>query len=195
MQTVKLGSVAKSSTKKGKEYPVFDGNRSLVNKIVDKDRQIKVLEGEVKRFKDELKEEVFPVAAQHIKDGSDELGVSAVGDTGSVLVVYTAAYKSGADLEKVEEVIGKKNTDKLFRQRFSLKVDGDVLTENIGVVKTGKLVNELVELFAKYGVSEALTSKEDFVPVGVRELFTALSVEEATALNEVFAFPATAGVK
>jgi hypothetical protein len=194
--TVSLGSVNKASAAKkgGKTYPAYDGIKSVVNQLVEKDREAKALDGDIKRLKAEVAEAVFPFAAEKIKNGS-ELGVSVLGDKGSALVVYKDDFRSGADLASVEEVIGKKPTEKLFRQRFSLKVNGDTLVEKLGAAKTSKFVAELVALFEKHEVSDALEAKEDFVPTSVADIFKVLTVEQAQALNEVFKVPSSVSVK
>lgn len=193
---VSLGSIAKTTAAKkgGKTYPAYDGIKDTVNKLVELDREVKTKEGDIKRLKAEVSEAVFAFAAKSIKGGS-ELGVSALGDKGSALVIYKDDFRSGADLAVVEATIGKKLTEKLFRQRFTLKVNGDSLVEKIGAAKTGKFVAELVALFEKHEVSESLEAKEDFVPTGVEDLFKLLSVEQATTLNEVYKVPSAVSVK
>lgn len=192
---VELKSIEKSNKSNKKNYPVFEGARSVVNQIVQKHAKIKALEDEIKPLKEEVAKAVFPTAVHHIKEGGEELGVSAVGDIGSVLVVYKNDFRTGADREEVEGVIGDKLASKCFRQRFKLTVDGDVLVAKLGVQKTNKLVAKLVEVFEDFEVSDALASKEDYVPKDVQHLFETLSVEQLTSLSEVVKIPSSVSVK
>lgn len=190
-----LGGIATKKTASSKKaYPTFNGVAKTVTALLAKDKELKAIEGECDRLKKEIAEAVLPTAIAHVKDGGVELGVSATGDGGSALVIYKDSFRSGADLGKVTEIIGKPATDKLFRQRVSLSVSGDVLVETLGD-KAQKFIGELATLFKKHGVTEALESKVDFVPTGVKELFTALTVKQVEALNEVYKVPSSVSVK
>jgi hypothetical protein len=196
MTTIALPSTIakKTASSSKKSYPIFDGVKEIVNVLCQKNRQIKALEGETKRLKEEVAEAVFPLAVSSIKNGGAELGVSALGDEGSALVIYKDDFRSGADLEAVKGAIGTK-AEKLFRQRLAFQVSGDTLTTVLGPKKVGGFIGELAALFEKHGVSESLVVKEDFVPTSVRDLFEVLTLKQLQALNEVYKIPSAVSAK
>lgn len=194
--TVSLGVIAKKTTaSKSKVYPVLGSISGTVDAFLEKKREIGVLEAEAKVLSAEIVTASLPVAIDSIKSGGTELGVKATGEGGYALTVFKDDFRTGAVLEDVASAIGQSNTDKLFRQRFSLKVDGDVLVSVLGAKKVSKFVADLAALFEANGVSEALSSKEDFVPESVTALFKALSLEKVLALREVYNIPASTTAK
>jgi hypothetical protein len=120
--------------------------------------------------------------------------------TSAVLVTFTNKY-GAADEEAVKEIIGEELVERFFRQKFELKIDGDllpagpaldehgqpVLDEGVPVAAVSQLLAELGALFEKYEASAALTQSEKIVPVSEFHTarHTALTPEQNAALELV----------
>lgn len=191
--TVKLPFAGKTSSK-SKEFIRLEGLESEVDALISKNRELKVLTDATDLLKDKIRGAALPSAVQGVKEGKD-LGVSVVGTKGNALVTWKNDFRTGADITKVGDAIGVATAKELFKQKFKLLVDGDLLVKTLGVAKTTKFVAELSDLFDKHGVGEAIAAKEDFVPESVESLFEVLSQSKVERLLEVFKVSASVTAK
>jgi hypothetical protein len=103
-------------------------------------------------------------------------------------------YAFPCDTEPFTAILGEELVGDYFRQAFELKVKGDRLPtesagdpENPDKTKADMLVERVKALFAEFGCSDALESKECIVPVeNFKTLrLTNLSLEQSLALERV----------
>lgn len=199
LRKINLGGIAQSAAKekKGKTYPVLpdpDGQAAdLVVSILEKSAQLEAIEGSLKIEKAELIALCKPHWFRHHHEGgapASSVEVRAeIEDEKTkqktqkaARVTFTSRYYGTADEDALANAAGDR-LDRFFKQSFELKIDGDLIPDE----KVEAVIGELQELFARHGVSGALSAKAVFVP---KEDFhtnrhTAFTPDENMALDRV----------
>jgi len=171
----------KASPKAADKYPVFPADEQT-KAIVDWIVAHAAIPDQLKAAKADLASTVIPFYF-HQASGKVEVPSSVLvpGASGQVSVTFPNRYDAAT--EEVLLPILNGRVAQFFRQTFTLQIDGD----KIPAVHAQELVARLAELFDKFGCSEALTVKEQLVPMddfhARRHLD--LTVEQNLALNSI----------
>lgn len=164
LKKVSFGRIAKKKEDTKTAYPVYpDPNgqaKVIAARIIERTEQFDALKGALETDKAELKQMVSPHYFT-VNHGRHEVpsSVSVPSDKGEVLVTFQNRYSKLDDESALLPVLGER-TEKYFRQAFELKISGDKLPE----AHAQELLNELQELFAKFGATDALEVKEGIKP-------------------------------
>jgi hypothetical protein len=186
LKKVSFGVIAKKTDTKT-AYPIMPptgDSAQIVDRLLERLAQLEALEGAIETDKAELK----MLATPHyfnVNNGRHEVpsSVACHGSKGDeILVAFPDRYSLLPDESALLPILGEK-TGAFFRQSFELKIKGDKLPEN----HTQDLMNELQELFAKYGAGDAIEVKEGVKPTA--EFHAArhlqLTTEQNLALEQV----------
>jgi len=164
VKKLSFGGIAKKRADSKTAYPVFPDNpqiRELAQRIIERQQQFDALEGALKTDKAEMKCLVTPFYFTQNRGKLDvPSSVAIQSDTGELLVLFQNRYtKLDSDAPMIG-VLGDR-TGKYFQQAFNLTIDGDKLPTD----RAQELLNDLVELFAKYNANDALQVAEAVKPV------------------------------
>ena len=188
LKKVSFGKIATKKDETKTAYPVMpdaDGKASeIAARILERTEQFEALKGALETDKAELK---FMVAPYYFKvnHGRHEVPSSiavAAPQGAEVLVTFQNRYSQLPDESALLPILGDQ-CGTHFRQSFELKIKGDKLPAD----RTQELLDELQNLFAKFGATDALEVKEGVKPV---ETFHAqrhllLTPEQNLALEQV----------
>jgi hypothetical protein len=197
LSKLSFGAIARKKEEARNHYPVLpdpNGQLALVAaRIIERAAQIEALDGALTVDKADLKTLATPFyfAQAHGKVEA-ATSISALSPAGEVLISFPNRY-GRLDSETVLLPILGEHTAKLFRQAFTLEIVGDKLP----LEKAQELLNELQQLFGRYGATDALKVKEGIKPVPdfhtVRH--TLLSLEQNLTLNQLCPIIATIKTK
>lgn len=163
LKKVSFGKIAKKEETKT-AYPVFpdtNGEAAIIaGRILANTEAFEALKGALEVDKAELNMRVKPHYFT-VNHGRHEVpsSVAVQSPKGEVLVTFQNRYPLLADEGPLVSILGER-TGEFFRQSFELKIKGDKLPAD----QTQDLMNELQELFAKYGATDALEVKEGVKP-------------------------------
>ena len=197
IRKLNLGGIATKKETGKTEYPQLPDDKEgtvamLVASIRDKAARFKALESSLEIDKAEL----ITIGKQYYfanGHGKSEVpsSIACLDKAGNeVLVSFTNRYKAVTDEPGLTALIGD-DTAAQFRQKFTLKIDGDLVPED----KADTMLTELQELFAKYGCPEALTATSAVMPVKAFHAYrhTAYTPEVNLAIDRIS--PIVASVK
>ena len=157
-----LGTLKKSAPPKtatGKTYPVLPESDGMVAQIVNKIHECSEYKDAMDGAKKQLTTMVKPFFNKTNAGKSDpSSGVVAKGDGKEVLVSFTSYYSGVDDPSKLEAV--SPGLANYFERKYSITIKGDKLPKQ----SEEGLLAELVELFGKYGATDALEVKDSYVP-------------------------------
>ena len=192
---VSFGSIAKQKPDTRTAYPLLPDPQgryaAIAVRILERSVQFEALAGALEVDKADLKTLATPF---YFTNASGKLDVpSSIGvtcSTGEVLITFQNRYGKLESEAPLLPILGDQ-TNRFFRQAFTLEINGDKLPAE----QTQALLDELQALFAKFQASEALKVKEGIKPVPDFHTLrhTALSPEQNLAVDEVC--PITAMVK
>ncbi|MDE2102887.1 MAG: hypothetical protein KGL39_36925 [Patescibacteria group bacterium] len=165
LKKVSFGKIATKKEETKTAYPVMpdaDGKvAEIAARILERTEQFEALKGALETDKAELK---FMVAPHYfaVNHGRHEVpsSVAVNSPKGEVLVTFQNRYSQLPDEAALVPVLGDL-TGEFFRQSFELKIKGDKLPAD----KTQELLDEMQNLFAKFGATDALEVKEGIKPV------------------------------
>ena len=157
-----LGTLKKNTptkTTSGKTYPVLPDVDGVVKEIVNKIHECSEYEDALKGAKKQLTAMAKPFFNSTNAGKADPAtGLVAKGDGKEVLVSFTSYYSGVDDLSKLDAVSdGLSNS---FERKYSITIKGDKLPKQ----NEGGLLADLVELFNRYGATDALEVKDSYVP-------------------------------
>ncbi len=186
LSKLSFGAIAKKQEALRNHYPILpDPNGQLAviaARIIQRAEQIEALDGALTVDKADLKTLATPfyfAQAQGKVEAASSLSV--VSPAGEVLISFPNRYGRLESETALVPILGE-HTAKFFRQAFTLEIDGDKLPLD----KAQDLLNELQQLFGRYGATDALKVKEGIKPVPdfhtVRH--TLLTPEQNLALNQ-----------
>jgi hypothetical protein len=187
LKKVSLGGIAKKESDTSNKYPVFPDETGaateLAARIAERQEQYEALKSGLETDKAELaRVHIRPWYLRHFHRKTDvpsSVLVNWRGEpvegqpipSGTVRVTVKEQYYSFPNEDAFLPVLGEDLVAKNFRQAFEIKIKGDKLPSD----KAGELVQKVQALFAEYGCTDALESKECVVPV---ENFKALRFAE-----------------
>ena len=192
---VSFGAIARQKPDSRTSYPLLPDPQgryaAIAARILERSVQVEALTGALEVDKAELKTLATPF---YFTNASGKLDVpSSIGvtcSTGEVLITFQNRYGKLESEAPLLPILGDQ-TNRFFRQAFTLEMNGDKLPAE----QTQALLDELQTLFAKFHASEALKVKEGIKPVPDFHTLrhTALSPEQNLAVDQVC--PITAMVK
>lgn len=161
---VSFGAI-KSAKKEGsgrKSYPLFpdaDGSAAaLAACIVEMYEQVEKFES----AKAMLAEAVTPFYFSNASGKADvPSSVEVASEKGTVLVTFQNRYRNATDPGLIVSLVGPEKVGRYFKQGFALKVDGDKVPEQ----HAQALIDELQQVFVKYGAVEALSVSQSIKPL------------------------------
>jgi len=161
IKKLSFGKIATAKAETATAYPVFpdtNGQAAIIAaRLIQRVQDFDALEGAIKTDKAELRLMTTPHYFQTNHGRHDVPSSIAVNSPkGEVLVTFQNRYSTKMETEApVQAVIGAQRTAKYFSQAFDFKIAGDKLpTENAQA-----FIDELQELLASYGCTEALEVK------------------------------------
>lgn len=189
MKAVQFGAIGKKeTTTKKTEYPVApDPTGSLgklaaniIDHVAAMDALKGTLETEKKDIRCDVREFYFANSLGHM-DVPSSVAVKATGGA-EVLITFQNRYKQMTSNDGIIPILGQR-TEKYFRQKFTVEIDGDKLPED----KAQQLLEEMAKLCARYGAQDSLSYSECYKPTvdfhARRHL--ELTVAENIAVDEV----------
>jgi len=187
VRKVSFGGIAKKTETAKTVYPVLpDENGQLAviaARIIERTAQIDALDGALSIDKAELKTLATPFYFTQASGKVDVASsVSVKSTAGEVLITFPNRYGKLESEDPLRPILGER-TSQLFRQAFTLEIDGDKLpAEN-----AQELMDELQQLFARFNATEALVVKEGIKPVPDFHTMrhTTLNAEQNLALNQI----------
>ena len=163
LKKVTFGAV-KPKTETKTAYPVLpdpDGQAAeIAGRILENTEQLDALEGALKTDKAELKALAMPFYFE-TNHGRHEVpsSVSVQSLSGEVLVTFQNRYSLLPDEAGLLPILGD-DTEKYFRQSFTLSIKSDKLPEH----NAQDFITDLQALAVKYGCTEAIEIKEGVKP-------------------------------
>lgn len=164
MKKLDLTKIGIATEKKDSKYPVMPDTPDLavaVDSFVSLKAQIDALDGSLELHKAALQEAARPFFFK-VTEGKTDIpsSIEVHGTESSVLVTFKKAYKEASE-DALNRVIGAKRAEKLFKQFFSITIDGNKIPET----KAQTVIKELTALFEKHGCSDALSAKSAIKPM------------------------------
>ena len=198
IKKLNLGGIATKKESGKVEYPILPddaaGNvASLVGAIRSKAAQLEALEGSLEIDKGELTSlaKQFFFVYCHGKSVIPS-SVACMDGINEILISFQNRYKAVTDEAAITALIGD-DASTMFRQKFLLKIDGDLIPES----KAETILGELQELFARHECGSALTATASIAPVKEfhTRRHTAYTPEVNLALDRVAPFIAAVKTK
>lgn len=157
---VSFGDIKAKTTKVKVDYPVMESSSDM-KKVVDWLAEKAELVAQIATAKAQL----AAIATEfYFRNGSGQVEVPSTviipGTTVDVGVTFSDSYGK-IDEAGVVAVLGQEQAGRMFRQSFTIEVDGD----KIPAAKAQALINEIMVLFEKHESAEALAVKDGQVPV------------------------------
>jgi len=165
LRKVQFGSIAKQKPDAQNKYPFLPDVQghyaTIAARIIERSIQVESLAGSLDIDKAEIKTLATPFYFSHAS-GKLEVpsSVAVTCPTGQLLITFQNRYGKLESEDPLLPILGKQ-TGRFFRQAFTLEIDGDKLPAQA----TQDLLDELQQLFAKYGATAALKVKESIKPV------------------------------
>lgn len=189
IRKLSFGKIAAKKEDTKTAYPVFpdtNGQAAIIaQRIIENSRQLDALEGALEVDKKELRMMTNP-SYFVLNHGKHEVpsSIAVHSPAGEVLVTYQNRYPQLPDEGALLPLLGEQ-TERFFRQTFELKISGDKLPADLS--QTQELLNELQDLFARFGATEALVVKAGIKPVADFHAarHTVLTPEQNLALEAV----------
>ena len=198
IKKLNLGGIATKKESGKTEYPILPddatGNvASLVGAIRSKAAQLEALEGSLEIDKGELTSLAKQFFFVHCHGKSViPSSVACMDGTNEILISFQNRYKAVTDEAAITALIGD-DASTMFRQKFLLKIDGDLIPES----KAEAILEELQAIFAKHECSGALTATASIAPIKEfhTRRHTAYTPEVNLALDRVSPFIAAVKTK
>jgi len=155
--TLKKNAPVKSSS--GKTYPVLPEDRGMVAQLVNAIHEY----SEYKDALDGAKKQLTAMARLAYNKANTGMadpstGILAKGDGKEVLVSVTSYYSGVGDPAELERVSAGLSDS--FERKYSITIKSDKLPKR----NEEELLADLVELFNRYGATDALEVKDSYVP-------------------------------
>ena len=166
IKKLNLGGIATKKESGKTEYPILPDDEagnvaSLVGAIRSKAAQLEALEGSLEIDKGELTALAKQFFFVHCHGKSViPSSVACMDGANEILISFQNRYKAVTDEAAVTALIGD-DAATMFRQKFLLKIDGDLIPES----KAETILGELQELFARHECGSALTATASIAPV------------------------------
>lgn len=166
IRKLNLGAIGSKKASGKTEYPALPASeetQALVTSILENSARLEALEGALEIDKAELTAHARQFYFAHCH-GKAEIpsSVSCTDAAGKeVLISFTNRYKAVSDEAALAALVGEENVAAFFKQKFTLKIDGDLVPED----KQETLIYRITELFAELGCSEALTATSSVMPI------------------------------
>ena len=155
--TLKKNAPAKSSS--GKTYPVLPDADNTVSEMVNKIHECAEYEDAMKGAKKGLTAMAGKFFNQvNAGKGDPVTGIVAKGTDKEVLISFTSYYGGVSDLEQLENVAP--GLSEYFQRKYSITIKSDKLPKQ----NEENLLADLVELFNRYGATDALEVKDSYAP-------------------------------
>jgi hypothetical protein len=197
LRKIQFGSMEKKKPERRAEHPLLPDPQgqyaTIATRIIERSAQVQALSGALEVDKAEIKTLATPF---YFSNGHGKLVVpSSVVvhcPSGQVLITYQDRYGRLDSEERLLPILGQQ-AGRLFRQAFTIEIDGDKLPSQ----QAQGLLDQLQELFTRFRASDALKVREVIRPVSDfhKLRHTLLTPDQNLAIEQVCPIIAMVKVK
>jgi hypothetical protein len=147
LRTIRFGSIAKKRPDRRADHPLLPDPQGqyavIAARIIERSGQVQALSGALEVDKAEIKTLATPFYFSNGEGKLDVPGSVAVHcPSGQVLIIYQDRYGRLDSEERLLPILGQQ-TERLFRQAFTIEIDGDKLPSQ----QAQELLDQLQILF------------------------------------------------